>query len=112
MIVAAEGTRPDAGLTAGFSVSSSSLGISVERPGRCAGTAGNSATLANSTADVGSYAPLASSSVIIVSVIKRVTPGVVPVVVVSYGSVMPIRSPMMPAPSVTSEVADSEAWPE
>src|SRR5467141_2152155 len=52
---------------------------------------------------------LASPSVKVVPVIKGVAPGVVPVVVISYGSVVPIRSPMMPAPSITSVEADSKA---
>src|SRR5229473_760672 len=55
---------------------------------------------------------LASPSVIIVPVIKGVASGVVRVVVINYGAVMPIRSPMMPAPSISSVEADSEADPE
>src|SRR4029077_18043928 len=55
---------------------------------------------------------LASPSVIVVPVIKGVAPGVVPVVVVNYDVVVPIGTPMMPAPSITSKEANSEAAPE
>src|SRR6266446_5471430 len=134
MVVVAEGAGADAALTAGFCVASSSLGVSVERRGRWAGAvvisaapAGapiwrpvpfvgantSSAPLAvNSAALAVNSSALASPSVIVVPVIKGVAPGVVPVVVISYGSVVPIRSPMMPAPSITSVEADSEADPE
>ena len=47
MVVAAEGARADAALTAGCSVSSSRLPVSVERPGSCAGTVVNSAAPAD-----------------------------------------------------------------
>jgi len=47
MVVAAEGARAGAALTAGFSVSSGSSGVSLERPVRCAGTVVNPATAAD-----------------------------------------------------------------
>ena len=120
MVVAAEGARADAALTAGCSVSSSSLGVSIERPGRCAGTVVSSAA----PADIPVRSPVpaagpvpphtvtaarASSSVVVAPVIKRVAPGVVPAAVIHYVSAMPIESPMTPAPSITAEEADSEA---
>src|SRR5271167_3521543 len=131
MLVAAQGARADAGLAVRFTVSSRGLGIPVERLGRCAGAvvdpavrgrvfvpgpvrlAGMSgvftAVAGHSALHVRCYAPLASSSVVIVSVVKRGCPGVVPVVVINYVSVMPVESPMTPAPSKTAEETDSEA---
>src|SRR6516225_7768139 len=156
MIIAAQGTRADAGLAVGFTVSSRGLGIPVERLGHCAGMVVNSTrvfgvstavaalaagfTVSSSSLGVSAesmarsagtiessdalasspvagqsalhvrcYAPFASSSVVIVSVVKRAGPGVVPVVVISYVSVMPVESPMTPAPSKTGEETDSEA---
>ena len=130
MAVAAERAGLNAALAAGFSVSSRGLGITVERPGRCAGTVVNpasrvrvsvhglvcftgiygvsAAVAVHSAMNVRSYAPLASSSVVIVSVEKRGAAGVVPVVVMNYASVMPIASPTIPPPSITSEKADPE----
>src|SRR5208283_1215950 len=99
MVVAAEGAGFDAALAAGFSVSSSSLGVSVERLDGCAGMVVNSATHA-------------STSVEVVPVIKRAALGVVPVVVIHYDSVMPIESPLRPAPSIAPEEADSESRSE
>src|SRR5271157_3012816 len=147
MVVAAEGARVDAALTVWFTVSSSRLGVSAERMGRCAGTVVNSA--ARSGVPVGRHVPRvgctsafavnsaapanvtvgrpvhrvgagisafavnsaarASTSVVVVPVIKRVAPRVVPVVVIVHVPVMPIASPMIPAPSPTSEPPDSEA---
>src|SRR6266481_4819620 len=164
MVVPAEGARARTALTAGFSVSSSSLVVSFKRPGRCAGTVGISATPAgvpvwrpvpfvgagtnsaafagvpvwrpvpfvgagtNSAAFAGvpvwrpvpfvdagtssaalaiNSAALASTPVVVIPVIKRPTTGVIPVVIVNYDSVTPIGSPMMPAPSISSVVADS-----
>src|SRR5271157_3528544 len=49
MVVAAEGARVDAALTVWFTVSSSRLGVSAERMGRCAGTVVNSAAPADVT---------------------------------------------------------------
>src|SRR6266446_1653931 len=54
-----------------------------------------------------SSAARVSASIVVVPVIKRGAPGVVPVVVISYGPVMPVRSPMMPAPPISSVEADS-----
>jgi hypothetical protein len=45
----------------------------------------------------------------VVAVIKRVASGVVAIVVVNHVTVMPIKSPMMPAPAITSVPADSES---
>jgi hypothetical protein len=53
-----------------------------------------------------------SIAVEVVPVIEGVAPGVVTIVVVNYVSVMPIKSPMVPAPPITSVPADSKAWPE
>jgi len=150
MIIAAQGTRADAGLAVGFTVSSRGLGIPVERLGHCAGMVVNSTrvfgvstavaalaagfTVSSSSLGVSAesmarwagtiessdalasspvagqsalhvrcYAPFASSSVVIVSVLKRAGPGVVPVVVINYVSVMPVESPMTPAPSKTEK---------
>src|SRR3974377_38868 len=75
-----------AALAAGFIVSSS-LGLSAESMGRWAGTVESSAALAfspvagHSALHVRCYTPLPSSSVVIVSVIKRGGPGVVPGVI-------------------------------
>src|SRR5713101_8238532 len=164
MVVPAEGARARTALTAGFSVSSSSLVVSFKRSGRCAGTVGISATPAgvpvwrpvpfvgagtNSAAFAGvpvwrpvpfvdagtssaafagvpvwrpvpfvdagtssaalaiNSAALASTSVVVIPVIKRPTTGVIPIVIMNYVSVTPIASPMMPAPSISSVVADS-----
>src|SRR5271166_6189735 len=49
------------------------------------------------------------ASVVVVPVVKRAAPGVVVVVVIVYVSVVPIASPMIPAPSPTSEPTDSKA---
>jgi hypothetical protein len=92
MAVAAEGARADAALTAGFSVSSSRLPVSVERP--CA---------AGPVVQSRRAPPRASSPVEAVPVIKRVAPGVVPGRGCNCVSVTPIESPMTPAPSKTAE---------
>src|SRR6266436_1374880 len=194
MVVVAEGARANAALTAGFSVSSSSVIVSFKRPGCWAGTVFSPAAAAgvriggpvpfvvantssaaitvnsaapsgvpiwrpvpfiaactipapvavisaavavNSAAPSGVPiwrpvpfiaagtipAPVAvisaavavnsaarvSTSIVVVAVIKRVAPGAVPLVIMNYDPVMPIGAPMMPAPAITSEVADSEA---
>ncbi len=123
MAVAAEGAGADAALTAGCSVSSSRLRVSVERPGRCAGTVENSTAPAvcsaacdsprwrmrNSAAAAVKLRRAACHPVEGVPVIKRSAPGVVPAVVINCVSVMPIESPMTPAPSKTAEQTDSEA---
>src|SRR5208337_3112743 len=146
MVVAAKGARVDVALTVWFTVSSSRLGVSAERMGRCAGTVvnssarsgvpigrpvprvgGTSAFAVNSTAPaaipVGRPVPRvratsafavnstgsSPASVVVVPVVKRAAPGVVVVVVIVHVSVVPIASPMIPAPSPTSEPTDSEA---
>src|SRR5258708_7267029 len=115
MVVVAEGTRADAALTARFSVSSSSVVVSFKRPDRWAGTvfslaagtgvriggpvsfvaAGtiSAAVSTKSTAVAVKCAARISASIVVVPVIKRAAPGVVPVVVIGYGPVMPVRSP-------------------
>src|SRR5271166_5870485 len=124
MVVAAKGARVDAALTVWLTVSSSRLGVYAERTGRCAGTVVNSA--ARSGVPVERPVPRASAgrssvvvavnstgrasaSVVVVPVVKRAAPGVVPVVVIVHVSVMPIASPMTPAPSPTSKPTDCEA---
>src|SRR5271157_237261 len=121
MVVAAEGAGADAALTAGCRVSSSRLPVSLKRPDRCARTVVNSAAPADvparsvpcvgagTTALTVKSAAAACSSVESVPVIKRSAPGVVPAVVKHCIVVMPIESPMTPAPSKTAEPADSEA---
>jgi hypothetical protein len=138
MVVAAQGVRVEAALTTGFSIPTSRLGVSVERSGGCGGTvvvfamfadvparrpalsvaAGNSSAAVtvnstvvqvNSTALAIESAACTFTSGVVVPIIKRVAAGVVRVVVIDHGSVMPIGSPMMPAPSITSEPTDSEA---
>jgi microcompartment protein CcmL/EutN len=54
----------------------------------------------------------APASVVGTPVIERVAPGIVTVVVIDHGSVMPIASPMIPAPAKASEPTDSESEPE
>jgi hypothetical protein len=53
----------------------------------------------------------ASASVVGAPVIERVAPGIVTVMVIYHGPVMPIASPMIPAPAKTSEPTDSEPEP-
>src|SRR5271157_1933955 len=121
MVVSAKGSRVDAALTLWFTVSSSRLGVSAERMGRCAGTVVNSS--ARSGVPIGRPVPRVGgtsafavnstgsspASVVVVPVVKRAAPGVVVVVVIVYVSVVPIASPMIPAPSPTSEPTDSKA---
>src|SRR6267143_3215861 len=131
MVVVAEGTRSDAALTASFSVSPSSVVVSFKRPDRWAGTVFSPAgptgvrtgrpvpfiaagtisapVAAKSAVVAANFAARFSTSVVVVPVIKRAAPGFVPVVVISYGLVMPVRSPMTPAPPISSVEADSEA---
>src|ERR1039457_133222 len=114
MVVSAEGARTDTALAAGFSISSSSPGVSVEGSGRCARTVVNAATpadvaSASSSAAVGVSSAARSSSVEIAPVVESVASGVVPVVVINCEMVMPIESPMGPPPSKPAEEADSEA---
>src|SRR6266852_1603227 len=99
MVVAAEGAGADAALAMRWRVTSGSLVVSVERPARCTGPVEPSAALA-------------SSAIEGVPVIKRSAVGVVPVVVINCVVVVPIESPTTPAPSITSEEADSETGSE
>src|SRR5208282_451167 len=111
MVVAAIGARLDAFFPAGCSVSSRSLGVSFERPGGCARTVGGSSARAGFPAGrpVPCFASVNSAAVVGVPVIKRPARRVVPGVVISCVMVMPIESPMTPAPSKTSIPSDSEA---
>src|SRR6266481_1047364 len=124
MVVVAEGARARTALTPGFSVSSTCFVVSFKRARRCAGTVGFAASLASVLAGwptlfvaagtiraavAVSSAARVSASIVVVPVVKRVAPGVVPVVVISYGPVMPVRSPMMPAPPICSVEANSDA---
>src|SRR5271155_986507 len=109
MVVAAEGARVGVALTVLFRVATSSLGASIEGMGRRSGTVVNSITVAvHSALHVRCYAPLAPSSVVIVSVVKRVGPRVVLIVVINDVVVVPIRSPVGPAPPISTVEADSE----
>ena len=100
-----------------LSVSSRSLGISAERMSRCARAVVNaggapsvsSPVAAHTARHVCCHAPRAASSVVIVSVVKRIAVGVIPGMVINWVSVMPIESPMTPTPSKTCKEADSEA---
>src|SRR5208337_3658008 len=107
LLVTAEGARTDAALTAGCSVASCRLPVSVERRHRWAGTVVNSA--ARGSTSIVSSASRAPTSVVGVPVIKRGAPGVVPAAAISCVMATPIESPMIPAPSKTSEPTDSEA---
>src|SRR5580704_12513856 len=89
----------DAALTVGRGVSSSSPAISVERPGSFPGP-------------VETSAPVAPASVEVVPVIKGAAAGVIPVVVIHCVSVVPVKSPMAPAPSKAAEEADTEPGSE
>src|SRR5467141_1672650 len=131
MVVVAEGARADAALTPGFSVSPSSVIVDFKRGGRWGGTGFNPAgptgvrtgrpvpfiaagtisapVAAKSAVVAANFAARFSTSVVVVPVIKRAAPGVVPVVVIRYGAVMPVRSPMTPAPPISSVEAGSEA---
>src|SRR5258708_2766741 len=124
MAVAAESARARTALTMGFSVSSSSVIVSCERPGRRAGTVFSPVAAAGvriggpvpfiaadtiSAPAAAKSAARVSASIVVVVVIKRIAPRVVSIVIMNNDSVMPIGPPMTPAPAVTSEVADSEA---
>src|SRR3989442_991716 len=124
MVVVAEGARARTALTPGFSVSSTCFVVSFKRARRCAGTVGFPASLASVPAGCPtlffaagttraavavSSAARAPASIVVVPVVKRVAPGVVPIVIMNYDSVMPIGPPMMPAPAITSVVANAEA---
>src|SRR5467141_3054479 len=131
MVVVAEGTRARTALTPGFSVSPSSVIVSFKRPDRWGGTVFSPAgptgvrtgrpvpfiaagtisapVAAKSAVVAANFAARFSTSVVVVPVIKSAAPGFEPVVVISYGPVMPVRSPMTPAPPVSSVEADSEA---
>src|SRR6266404_1348059 len=100
MVVVAEGTRADAALTARFSVSSSRVVVSFKRPGRWGGTVFNPTGTAGlrtggpvpfitagkistpiaveSAAVAADSAAHVSASIVVVAVIKRVAPRVVP----------------------------------
>src|SRR5580658_10110255 len=58
---------------------------------------------------VACHTPLAAAAIIGVAVVERVAPGEVPVVIEHGVSVVPVESPMPPAPSEASEKADPES---
>src|SRR5208282_2887397 len=70
------------------------------------------AVAAHSALHVRCYAPLTSTTVVIVPVVKRVAPRVVPAAAISHPVVPPIETPIAPTPSITSEETDSEAETE
>ena len=134
LLDAAEGARTHSGLTRGRSVSSRRLPVPVERTGRCTVTGGSvtaraatcvvrptacaPACVVRSTAraptsvnvaTAWNSAACSSTSVIRVPVVKGIAPGVVPRVVIDCVMVVPIESPMVPAPPKTSKETDPEA---
>lgn len=96
MVIAAVSAGADTALTARFSISPGGLAVAVERPGGCAGTVVN-------------IAVRDCAMVVIAAVIKSSAVGVVCRVVIENDVVVPIESPMIPAPAVAAEPADSEA---
>src|ERR1700679_1993481 len=108
-LVAAEGTRADPALAPGLGVSAGGTVVSAERPGSLTGTIESSATVDSAT--------VRSAAIEIAPVIKRCATGKVSAVVKHGVMVMPVESPMTPAPSETAEPPDSEAdskrkvWP-
>src|SRR5208283_5044738 len=118
MVVVAEGTGLHTALAAGFRVSSRGVGIPIERPRGsrdCAGPVVGSAIRVRVFAQIpvrlaGMFgvAPRLAS-VVGIPVIKCPASGVVAVVVINHGPVMPIRTPVMPTPFIASVVSDSEA---
>src|SRR5271154_1697452 len=95
--IAAEGAGAGPALTARFRVSSRGLAVAIERPG-----ARSAGTVERATAR-------ASPSVVGVAVVKRRAPRVVPVVVINGVVVVPIESPVAPAPAEAAEESDAEA---
>src|SRR5271166_3650570 len=95
MAVATEGARAYPALTAWRSISTSRLPVSLERPGRRTGSAGNSPTPGLSS---GETAP----------VVKGSAAGVIPAAVKPCVMVMPVETPMTPSPAKTSEPTDGE----
>src|SRR5208283_438338 len=65
--------------------------------------------VANFATPAANSAPLVLIPVRVIPVVKRVTPGVIALVVVDYVMVIPIASPMTPTPSPPAEPTDSEA---
>src|SRR5580700_2115369 len=104
----------------GFSVASGSLCVSAEGMGRGARPVVNAARAFSVSTVAGAHSvphvrrdpPIAASPVVIVSVVKRVAVRVVPGVVIDGVSMIPIESPMTPAPSKPCKEADSEAGSE
>src|SRR5208282_586177 len=95
MVVVAEGAGADAALTAGLSVSSSGLGVSAKGTGRSAGTVVNAAALT-------------AASEVAAPVVKRAALGVVPAAAMRDPVVVPIETPIRPAPSKTTEESNAE----
>src|SRR5258706_11317061 len=96
MVVAAEGARVDTALAVRLSVPSGSLMVSVEGP-------------AAGTAPVEAAAMIAAAAVEDVAVIEGSAVRKITFVVIDCVVVVPVESPpMMPAPTITAEEADSE----
>src|SRR5580700_6624441 len=98
MIVAAEGTRTHAALAASRRVSASRRTVAFE------GSRPNSGTERRAAPD--------STAIVITAVVKGPAPGEVPAVVIDGVVVMPVESPVAPAPTETSEPADTKAESE
>ena len=93
MVVAAEGAGVDAALAMRLGVSSGSLAVSVKGP---------------ATASVEAAATIAAAPVESVAVIEGPAVGEIAVMVIECVMVVPVESPMAPAPSKAAEEADSE----
>src|SRR5580704_209492 len=101
MVIAAEGTRAGPALTARLCVATRGTVISLKRPGPYSGPV-----------ECAAARTWTSAPVEIVPVVKRPAAGVVPVMVINGEVVVPIESPMMPAPPVAAEEADPKASSE
>lgn len=112
MVITTEGAGADTALTMWLRISPGSLRVSIERPGRCAGTIVDGTAVADAPLHVRGYASLPSRPVVAAAVVKCVASRVVPVVVINCVSSSPIKSPAVPAPSETAEKTDSEAGTE
>ena len=112
MVVVAEGARAGSALTAGFGVSSSGWCISFERSGVSTGRLKTSLRPTEPAAACCSRTKSAAhtpSSIVIAAVVKGPALRVVPVMVIDGVAVIPIESPIRPAPSKTAKEADSES---
>lgn len=122
MFVATEGAGTYAGLPTGLRVSASCAAVTVEGPVLAARAVGHAAASADvpslrrpvpsrEAAATANVAPR-TSAVKIVPVIERVAVGVVAVVVVNWVAIVPVESPMSPAPSEAAKETDAERDPE